>query len=106
MQAKKDKKLNKTTSGVLDTKAADAAEAALKADAARALAEIASRPKPSRANKTYKLETVEGMIAELKHRKIDIPERTELVYVKGNPIQREIPTSDYKRLLFTEMQKK
>jgi len=106
MKAKKDKKLKKTeASGVLDTSAADAAEASLKADSARALAEIASRVKPSRANKSYQQETVEGMIAELKHRKIDIPERTKLVYVKGNPTYPDISLSDYKRLLFTEMQK-
>ncbi len=70
-----------------------------------ALAELASRVKPSRANKPYKQETVEGMIAELTHRKIGIPERTKLVYVKGNPIQQEIPLSDYKQLLFAEMKK-
>ena len=102
---KSGKKLKKTTSGVLDTSAADAAEAAVKAEAANVLAELAKRPKASRANKSYKQETVESMLAELTHRKIDIPERTELVYVKGNPIQREIPLSDYKRLLFAEMQK-
>ena len=102
----KGKKLKKTeTSGILDTSAADAAEAALKVDAARALAEIASRVKPSRANKSYQQETVEGMIAELKHRNIDIPARTKLVYVKGNPTYPDIPLSDYKRLLFAEMQK-
>ena len=100
------KKLKKTeASGVLDTSAADAAAAALKADAVRALEEIANRPKPSRANKSYSVETVEGMIAELKHRKIDIPARTKLVYVKGNPTYPDIPLSDYKRLLFAEMQK-
>ena len=102
----KGKKLKKTeASGVLDTSAADAAEAALKADAARALAEIASRVKPSRANKSYQQETVEGMIAELKHRNIDIPARTKLVYVKGNPTYPDIPLTDYKQLLFAEMKK-
>ena len=100
---KSGKKLKKT--GILDSSAADAAEAALKVDAVRALAEIASRPKASRANKPYGVETVDGMLAELTHRKIDIPARTKLVYVKGNPTYPDIPLSDYKRLLFAEMQK-
>jgi hypothetical protein len=101
------KKLKKTTSGLLDTSAADTAKAQALFETSKeeALAEIASRPKPSRANKSYKQETVEGMIAELTHRKIDIPKRTKLAYVKGNPIQQEIPLSDYKQLLFAQMQK-
>ena len=101
---KSGKKLKKSiNSGVLDTSAADAAEAAVKAEAAKALAEIASRVKASRANKSYKLETVESMLAELTHRKIDIPERTKLVYVNGNPTYPDIPLSDYKQTLFDLM---
>ena len=66
-------------------------------------ADLASRTKPSRPNKSYKQETVEGMIAELTHRKIDIPERTKLVYVNGNPTYPDIPLSDYKQTLFDLM---
>ncbi len=101
------KKLKKSeTSGILDTQAVqDAAEATLRRDKERALEEVANRPKPSRANKSYKLETVDGMIAELTHRGIPLPARTKLAYVKGNPIQQDIPLSDYKQLLFAEMKK-
>jgi len=101
------KKLKKSeTSGILDTQAVqDAAEATLRRDKERALEEVASRVKPSRANKPYKQETVEGMIAELIHRGIAIPQRSKLAYVKGNPIQQDIPLSDYKQLLFAEMKK-
>ncbi len=45
------------------------------------------------------------MIAELKHRGITIPERTKLVYVKGNPTQQDINLSDYKQTLFDLMKK-
>ena len=101
------KKLKKSeTSGILDTQAVqDAAEAALRRDKERALEEVANRTKPSRANKSYKLETVEGMIAELTHRGMTIPQRSKLAYVKGNPVQQDIPLSDYKQLLFAEMKK-
>lgn len=101
------KKLKKSeTSGILDTQAVqDAAEATLRRDKERALAEVANRPKPSRANKSYKQETVEGMIAELIHRGIPLPQRSKLAYVKGNPVQQDIPLSDYKQLLFAEMKK-
>ena len=101
------KKLKKSeTSGLLDTQAAqDAAEATLRRDKERALEEVANRPKPSRANKSYKLETVEGMIAELKHRGIPLPQRSKLAYVKGNQVQQDIPLSDFKQLLFAEMKK-
>jgi len=102
---KSGKKLKKTTSGLLDTTAADTAEKALKAEQAEALAEVSNRKQPSRANKSYKLETVDGMIAELTHRGIPIPQRSKLAYVKGNPIQQEITLSDYKQLLFAEMKK-
>jgi hypothetical protein len=97
------KKLKKSTSGLLDTTAADTAEAAHKADQAEALAELDRRPKASRANKGYAVETVDGMLAELTHRKIEIPSRTKLAYVKGNPIQQDIPLSEYKQLLFELM---
>jgi hypothetical protein len=99
------KKLKKSEkSGLLDTQAdQDAAEATLRRDKERVAEEIANRPKASRANMSYAKETVDGMIAELKHRDIPLPARSKLVYVKGNPIQQDIPLSDYKQLLFAEM---
>ena len=100
------KKLRKTeTSGLLDTSAAEATEAAVREAQANALADLAGRTKPSRPNKSYKLETVEGMLAELTHRGITIPERTKLVYVRGNPTQQDINLSDYKQTLFDLMKK-
>ena len=77
--------------------------AAFEAEKAASNAELAKRPKASRANKSYKLETVDSMLAELTHRKIDIPERTKLVYVNGNPTYPDIPLSDYKQTLFDLM---
>jgi hypothetical protein len=74
-QLKAGTKLKKTTSGVLDTKAADEAEAEYKAEQAASNALLASRVKPSRKTKGYGAETVEDMLAELTHRGVDIPEK-------------------------------
>ena len=71
------KALKKSSSGVLDTSAADTAkiEAAYKVEQADKEALLDSRIKPSRKTKAYGTETVEDMLAELRHRGVDIPEK-------------------------------
>ena len=71
------KKLRKSdNSGLLDTSAADTAEATLRAAQANALADLASRVKPSRKTKGYAAETVDNMLTDFTHRAVVIPART------------------------------